>query len=101
MKARVKETGEIIDVIPFNRDGFAYIQDDGETVYEFHELEILDEPDYWDKLLHQYAGMAMQGMMSDVEQITPKEGRSFLDEIVDISFVIATALVEKLKEEKV
>lgn len=100
MKARVKATGEIVDVIPYNRDGFAYIQDDGETVYEFHELEILDDPDYWTRLEHTYAGMAMQGLMSYVEQITPKKGRSFCDEIVDISFNVAHALVEKLKEKE-
>ena len=101
MKARVKATGEIVEVIPYNRDGFAYIQDDGETVYEFHELEILDDPDYWTRLEHQYAGMAMQGLMSYVEQITPKKGRSFCDEIVDISAKVAHALVEELKEKEV
>ena len=40
----------------------------------------------------------MQGLMSYVEQITPKEGRSFCDEIVDISIKVAHALVEKLKK---
>ena len=35
-----------------------------------------------------------------IEQITPKEGRSFCDEIVDISFKVAHALVEKMKEER-
>ena len=59
-----------------------------------------DEPDYWTRLEHQYAGMAMQGLMSYVEQITPKKGRSFCDEIVDISFKVAHALVEKMKEER-
>ena len=57
-------------------------------------------PDYWTRLEHQYAGMAMQGLMSYVEQITPKKGRSFCDEIVDISFKVAHALVEKYKKEE-
>jgi hypothetical protein len=57
-------------------------------------------PNYWERLEHQYAGMAMQGLMSYVEQITPKKGRSFCDEIVDISFKVAHALVEKMKEER-
>jgi hypothetical protein len=56
--------------------------------------------DYWTRLEHQYAGMAMQGLMSYVKQITPKKGRSFCDEIVDISFTVAHALVEKLKEKE-
>ena len=66
-------------------------------VEDIHE-EITNTPDYWTRLEHQYAGMAMQGLMSYVEQITPKKGRSFCDEIVDISFKVAHALVEKLKE---
>ncbi len=78
MKARVIKTGKIVEVIPYNRDGFAYIQDDGETVYEFHELEILDDPDYWTRLEHQYAGMAMQGILACGEwKISPREGVSF------------------------
>ena len=56
------------------------------------------DPDYWTRLEHTYAGMAMQRLMSYVEQITPKKGRSFCDEIVDISFKVAHALVEKYKE---
>ena len=91
MKARVKATGEIIDVIPYNRDGFAYIQDDGETVYEFHELEILDDPDYWTRLEHQYAGMAMQGFLASGLENT-------YENIAEYSIEQAHALVEKLKE---
>lgn len=94
MKARFKATGEIIDVISYNKDGFAYIQDDGETVYEFHELEILDDPYYWDKLLHQYAGMAMQAILSNLgNTISP-------DYLVEEAEAYATALVEKLKDKE-
>ena len=90
MKARVKATGEIIDVIPYNRDGFAYIQDDGETVYEFHELEILDDPDYWTRLEHQYAGMVMQGFLASRMENT-------YENVAEYSINQAHALVEKLK----
>lgn len=99
MKARVKATGEIVDVIPYNRDGFAYIQDDGETVYEFHELEILDDPDYWTRLEHTYAGMAMQGLMTILPNIGGLKGRTPKDEIIDIATETAHALVQKMKEE--
>lgn len=57
-------------------------------------------PDYWTRLEHQAAIAAMQRLMSYVKQITPREGRSFCDEIVDISFEIAHALVEKYKEKE-
>ena len=103
MKARVKATGEIVD-------GSAMVSFQGDDFY-LDELEIIqDEPDktlydelddvYWANMEHQYAGMAMQGLMSNIEQITPKEGRSFCDEIVGISFKVAHALVEKMKEER-
>ena len=101
MKARVKTTGEIVEVFPYNKDGFAYIQDDGETVYELHELEILDDPDYWEKLKHQYAGMAMQGMITDGREIVYLDGSTRYEHIIKTSIAIATALVEKLKNDGV
>lgn len=53
-----------------------------------------DEPDYWTKLEHQYAGMAMQGIMAN-SLFMPYDGK----EIANISNDIAIALVEKLKGE--
>lgn len=115
MKARVIATDRIIEVMcVMNIEGMAVWEDiSGISTtpiqYTSDELEFLDfpempiatyTPDYWTRLEHQYAGMAMQGLMSYVEQITPKEGRSFCDEIVDISFKVAHALVGKLKESK-
>ena len=99
MKARVKATGEIVEVRPYNKDGFAYIQDDGETVYEFHELEILDNPDYWTRLEHQYAGMAMNALLfTNNIRNGDLEG---MRECNTNAMAIAHALVEKLKESKV
>jgi hypothetical protein len=94
MKARVKETGKIVDVIPYNKDGFAYIQDDGETVYEFHELEILDDPDYWTKLEHQYAGMFMKSFLDNFD------GTASLEQLTESAIDIAHALIQKLKEKE-
>ena len=101
MKARVKATGEIwtfsqIDEITFKSaiNGHLYCAE---------ELEFIEaskfSPDYWERLKHQYVGMAMQGLMTNIEQITPKKGRSFCDEIVGISLKVAHELVEKLKED--
>lgn len=103
MKARVIKTGKIVEVIPYNRDGFAYIQDDGETVYEFHELEILDDPDYWTRLEHTYAGMAMQGMLNNSLLITSllkvnKSHEDIVTEVTGTAIRYAHALVEKMKE---
>ena len=105
MKARVKATGKIVEVKYSRQMGPDAVYRDlvtGEHYMDF-ELSFLPEdgtPDYWTRLEHTYAGMAMQGLMSYVEQITPKEGRSFCDEIVDISLKVAHTLVEKMKEER-
>ena len=62
-----------------------------------------NEPDYWEKLKHQYAGMAMQGILSNEDYC-----KVLLDEITEWSFAesvaraskdFATALIEKLKNE--
>lgn len=50
------------------------------------------DPDYWTRLEHQYAGMAMQGMMAHTN--------IDYDEIVDLCVEFAHALVEKMKEER-
>jgi hypothetical protein len=102
MKARVKATGEIIEVEPSGRPWYPWWHSITDRLWKEEELDFnfKPDPDYWTKLEHQYAGMAMQGLMSYVGQITPKEGRSFCDEIVGISFKVAHALVEKMKEEE-
>ena len=59
-----------------------------------------DGPGYWEKLKHQYAGMAMQGILACEEwKISPREGVSFAGEVALQAQEIAHALVEKLKNE--
>ena len=53
------------------------------------------EPDYWEKLRHQYAGMAMQGLLASKEQELLNT-----QEFVEDAIIYAAALVEKLKKEK-
>lgn len=102
MKARVIETGEIVDV-----EHIIHTSSDGRKV-EYYESENAiyvvdaldfdvkeksfpkDEPDYWEKLKHQYAGMAMHSLI--IKDCSIKE-------IVETSSEIATALVNKLNEE--
>lgn len=55
-----------------------------------------NEPDYWEKLKHQYAGMAMQQMVNIVN-----EGYEYVyEETAIIALNFATALVNRLKEEE-
>lgn len=68
-------------------------------VEDIHE-DITNTPDYWTRLEHQYAGMAMQGLMTILPNIGGLKGRTPKDEIVDIATETAHALVEKMKEER-
>lgn len=84
MKARVKATGEIVDVYcDFKEMKYDFLDETGKG-YMSNELIIFDNedyeqgwndgyyeatslnhtPDYWARLEHTYAGMAMQGMLS-------------------------------------
>ena len=96
MKARIKATGKIVEVKYSRQMGPDAVYRDlvtGEHYMDF-ELSFLPEdgtPDYWTRLEHQYAGMAMQGLIIRDHNI---------DDIVSISDEIATALVEKMKEER-
>ena len=110
MKARVKATGEIVEV-DFHletkrgkqfgvvtdtkrlfkpcRDYRKFYQDE----LEFISPEDTEVVDYWDKLLHQYAGMAMQAYIiaAHISQF------SFCENDMKDCVSMATALVEKLK----
>ena len=87
MKARVKATGEIIEVIAVSD----YINGNGQIIGEYkdadgmlynsYDLDFYIEegitiPDYWTRLEHQYAGMAMQGLMTILPNIGGLEGRT-------------------------
>jgi len=56
------------------------------------------DPDYWTRLEHQYAGMAMQGFISS------KRGLNIETDMYDIPYysqMLAHALVEKMKNQSV
>ena len=110
MKARVKATGEIVEVKYSRQIGPDAVYRDlvtGEHYMDF-ELSFLPEdgtPDYWTRLEHQYAGMAMQGMLNNSLLTTGllKAGKShedFVDEVTRTALRYAHALVEKLKEKE-
>jgi hypothetical protein len=100
MKARVKATGALLIVRPYGDSNFYWICDMGGengTLWKTEQLDFIDDfdPDYWEKLKHQYAGMALQGILSNPEQIA----------LYDIDCVaqavrMADLLINKLKEEK-
>ena len=113
MKARVKATGEIgivsqIDVLlkddfisfsPNNVELMTNYVDktDDNYVDKTDDYYVDKTDDYWERLKHQYAGMAMQGFISANRGFNVEED---MYNIPYYSELIATALVEKLKEEK-
>ena len=100
MKARVKATGEIWDFSQI--DEITFKSAINGHLYCAEELEFLEPsiftPNYWTRLEHQYAGMAMQGILSNANHaLWDRENNA--EGIAKIASEIAHALVEKMKEE--
>ena len=107
MKARIKETGEIVEVHDCSND--MYVEKFGELsgrLFHITELDFdnLESPDYWTRLEHQYAGMAMQGILSNQDYcrllIDEDNKGSFAEDVSRCASAFAHALVEKMKEAK-
>ena len=107
MKARVKTTGEIKEVTRGIYSPYQYVDKEG-TIYTEDQLEELSEGggvifydptiDYWTRLEHQYAGMAMQGILSNANHaLWDRENNA--EGIAKGASAIAHALVQKLKNE--
>ena len=99
MKARVKATGKIVEVEEYHKyleTGWKY-RDNAGTLYKPSALYFSDEAviDYWTRLEHQYAGMAMQGLLQSPHLNIMQE-----EPLVGMASSIAHALVEKLKEKE-
>ena len=112
MKARVIATGKIVEVIAISD----YINENGQIIGEYKDVngilytsydldfyieEGITIPNYWTRLEHTYAGMAMQGILSCPEwNIVPREGVSHTQECALQAQEFAHALVEKMKEKE-
>ena len=99
MKARVKATGEIVEV--HTSDNADYVDRNGKYYWEhelfFGSLDVssYDDPDYWTRLEHQYAGMAMQGICAN-----PSYDEASYATMADVAIRAARALVQELKEKE-
>ena len=108
MKARVKGTVDIIEV-EFDKDALnacypPYHDKENNMYYLEEQLEWVDNevnanPDYWTRLEHTYAGMAMQGLVTRGE-VLGSSVQEIARDIAEISCEIAHALVKKMKEER-
>ena len=112
MKARVKATGDIIDIAEYS----TIYAENFDTCFYPNELEILDNSDdYWARLEHQYAGMEMQVTSEnffkdycdycagfgeiDIDEVKATM-KDFADAMADVCYYFTHALVEKYKKEK-
>ena len=112
VKVRVKATGEIKEVARGIYSPYQYVDNEG-TIYTENDIEelpgddgvIFFDPtiDYWTRLEHQYAGMAMQGLLSNPQiwKDWDEEGLVTKDlEAADMAYYFAHALVEELKKKE-
>ena len=93
MKARIKATGEIVDLAPYTRVCEDFAKGRSWLVEELDDAD--DVPDYWTRLEHTYAGMAMQGLV-----LTASKHMGTDQEMAQWAKEYAHALVEKMKEER-
>ena len=107
MKAKIKATGEIVHVGDYNTIHHDPMYKNERTgPWRLEELDFTETPDYWIRLEHQYAGMAMQGMMNNSYlagefRKDPNNGIEDMSKIITkAAAVYAHALVEKMKEER-
>ena len=100
MKARVKATGNIVDVEWYghNSMGTIYADVTHTTKYYEYELDFDTVYDYWTRLEHQYAGMAMNALL--LTNNTRNGDLEGMRECNTNAMAIAYALVEKLKEKE-
>lgn len=101
MRARVKATGHIVDVeLSHYIDDVAWYITKCRASYSENELEFIDEPqDYWIRLEHQYAGMAIQGMLANANHYLWERKQNYKSLVANAAEV-AHALVEKYKEKE-
>lgn len=111
MKAIIKNTKEVVEVTcvtNYNSRGEIinswYHSTDGRSFLK-DELEFIDlgeNLDYWAHLEHQYAGMAMQGLLANQTYMkrlldTSTSAQDARDIIVEASWYLAHDLAKKLK----
>ena len=98
MKARVKATGEIVEI---SEDCSYLYSEDSDMFYTLKKLEFLnvkeksfpkDTPDYWTRLEHTYVGMFMKSFLDNFD------GTATMEQLSDDAIALAHALVEKMKE---
>lgn len=93
MKARIKETGEIVEIKDLYDDGTALVND---KCFKVSELDFFSETIDWEQRRYELAKAAMQGFCSNPHEQGMSNG-SYMTAQRSLSY--ADALIKKLKGE--
>lgn len=93
MKARVKLTGEIVNIKDLYDDGTALVND---KYFKVSELDFFSETIDWEQRRYELAKAAMQGFCSNSHEQVMNAGSNMT---VEWSLCFADALIKKLKGE--
>ena len=103
MEAKIKATGEIVHVGDYNTISHDPMYKNERTgPWRLEELDFAETSDYWTRLEHQYAGMAMQGILTNpigFENLRARGGNLQIETAL-LASEFAHVLVEKLKEKE-
>lgn len=103
MKAKVIETGELIDVVTLDKGygNIVFVDRNSEKVYENQELTLIKEID-WEQRRFELAKAALNGMLAHSRNghgYHPRDPKMhWHDAIAEEAIEIADAVIEKLKE---
>lgn len=93
MKARIKSTGEIVEIKDLYDDGTALVND---KYFKVSELDFFSETIDWEQRRYELAKAAMQGFCSNSHEQGMSNG-SYMTAQRSLSY--ADALIKKLKGE--
>lgn len=95
MKARIKKTGEIVDV---TRNEHGFYVDEHRVGYTLNELDFgNEENEHWQDVRERAAIAAMQGLLTNPYRNRP----SVSNDYVELAIGYADALIEQLKISKI
>ena len=101
MKAIEKSTGKLVDVFKLDDNEYVRVDTDLHITYTEGELEFDEAPDYWERLYHQYAGIAMAELIKYQKQRNSSIYLCTAEELAKAcakeASVFALELVKKLK----
>ena len=100
MKAIEKSTGKLVDVFKLDDNEYVRVDTDLHITYTEGELDFDKAPDYWERLYHQYAGLAMAELIKYYKQNHSNihfTGETLAKSCAKEASVYALELVKKLK----